>query len=188
MKTTYLLLLVLISYVFQIEDLRAQEYFNCGSDERTMELINKFPEILQKEQELEIFIQKYNKNKKNNKSGQTYVIPVVFHILHEYGTENISDAQVFDAVRVLNEDFSKTNADTSSVIPDFDTIIGNPNIEFRLAQIDPFGNCTNGIDRIYTHKTNEADDLSKLNIWNRSKYLNIWVVKSIGSSGVAGYA
>ena len=95
---------------------------------------------------------------------------------------------MFDAVRVLNEDFSKTNADTSFVIPDFDTIIGNPNIEFRLAQIDPFGNCTNGIDRIYTHKTNEADDLSKLNIWNRSKYLNIWVVKSIGSSGVAGYA
>ena len=71
---------------------------------------------------------------------------------------------------------------------DFDSIIGNANIEFRLAQLDPFGNCTNGIDRIYTHKTNQADDYSKINIWNRSNYLNIWVVKSIGESGVAGYA
>ena len=27
-----------------------------------------------------------------NKSNGTYTIPVVFHILHDYGTENITDA------------------------------------------------------------------------------------------------
>ncbi|MDT8413328.1 MAG: M43 family zinc metalloprotease [Vicingaceae bacterium] len=191
MKTTRLLLLVLISYLFQTVDVKAQHegHFNCSSDEHRLELINKYPDILQKEQELEKFTQEFIKNNKNNKSNQTYVIPVVFHILHEYGSENISDAQVFDAIRVLNEDFSKSNADTSLVIPDFDTIIGKTNIEFRLAQIDAFGNCTNGIDRIHSHLTNNADNESKLNIWDRTKYLNIWVVKSIGDTpGVAGYA
>jgi hypothetical protein len=192
MKTTRLVLLLLISYLFQTVGLKAQqeETFNCGSDEKRMELINKYPDILKKEQELEKFTEEYIKNKKNNKSSnQTYVIPVVFHVLHEYGSENISDAQIFDAIRVLNEDFSKSNADTSLVIPDFDTLIGTPNIEFRLAQIDAFGNCTNGIDRIHTHLTNNADNESKLNIWDRTKYLNIWVVKTIGDTpGTAGYA
>lgn len=192
MKTTRLVLLLLISYMFQTVDLKAQEegHFNCGSDEKRMELINKYPEILKKEQELEKFTQEYIKNKKTNKSGnQTYVIPVVFHVLHEYGSENISDNQIFDAINILNRDYSKSNADTSLVIPDFDTLIGNPNIEFRLAQIDAFGNCTNGIDRIYTHLTNNADNDSKINIWDRTKYLNIWVVKSIGDvPGTAGYA
>lgn len=36
-----------------------------------------------------------------------YTIPVVFHILHLNGSENISDAQVEDAVNNLNIDFSK---------------------------------------------------------------------------------
>lgn len=192
MKITRLVLLLLISYLFQTVDLKAQEegHFNCGSDEKRMELINKYPDILKKEQELEKFTQEFIKNKKNNKSSnQTYVIPVVFHVLHEYGSENISDAQIFDAIRILNEDYSKSNADTSLVIPDFDTLIGKPNIEFRLAQIDAFGNCTNGIDRVYSHLTNNADNDSKIQIWDRTKYLNIWVVKSIGDTpGTAGYA
>ena len=168
----------------------AQNNFNCATDKFYNKLTSQYPEIKKKEQQMEKSTDDYIRNKKitNTKSNQTYVIPVVFHVLHQYGVENISDAQIMDAIRIINEDFSKSNADTASVIPDFDSIIGNANIEFRLAQLDPFGNCTNGIDRIYTHKTNQADDYSKINIWNRSNYLNIWVVKSIGESGVAGYA
>ncbi|MDQ3047750.1 MAG: M43 family zinc metalloprotease, partial [Bacteroidota bacterium] len=56
-------------------------------------------------------------------------------------------------------------------------------------QLDPNGNCTNGIDRIYSHLTSNADDNAKLNQWPREKYLNVWLVKSIGETpGVAGYA
>ena len=39
-----------------------------------------------------------------SRGGGGYVVPIVFHIIHDNGPENISDAQVLDAVRVLNED------------------------------------------------------------------------------------
>ncbi len=117
----------------------------------------------------------------------TYVIPIVFHILHEYGSENISDAQILDQMDILNEDYKMLNADTTDVAAVFKPLIGNANMEFRLAQIDPYGNCTNGIDRIYTQETRFGDDGAKMNPWPRGKYLNVWVVKSM-EGGTAGYA
>jgi len=120
--------------------------------------------------------------------GDKYIIPIVFHIIHNYGPENITDEQIHDAVRILNEDYQKKNPDTASVIPLFQPIIGNCNFEFRLASKDPQGNCTTGIDRIASYKTYQADDQSKLNSWNPAYYLNIWVVNTIGKEGVAGYA
>lgn len=190
MKTQIKIHLILVFLFFQFNTF-AQNHLNCGSSEYRERMIKNHPEIQKNQEQLEKFTENFIRNKKNNKqlkSGQTYVIPIVFHVLHEYGAENISDAQIFDAVRIINEDFSKQNADTSIVIPEFDSIIGKANIEFRLAQIDAFGNCTNGIDRIFSNKTNQADDFSKLNPWDRGKYLNVWVVKSIGDVGVAGFA
>lgn len=116
-----------------------------------------------------------------------YIIPIVFHIIHNYGAENISDAQIIDQVRILNEDFRKLNADTSLVVPGFQGIVADAEIEFRLANLDPNGNCTNGIDRIVSQETYIGDDGSKLNYWPRANYLNVWVVNTI-SSGAAGYA
>lgn len=122
------------------------------------------------------------------RSSTHYVIPIVFHIIHDYGSENISDAQVLDQVAILNRDYAKLNADTANIIPEFQGIASSVDIEFRLASIDPDGNCTDGIDRIASKRTYTADDASKLNPWPRAKYLNVWVVKSIGANGVAGYA
>ena len=39
------------------------------------------------------------------------VIPVVVHVIHRGGPENISDAQVKSQIDVLNRDFRKTNPD-----------------------------------------------------------------------------
>jgi hypothetical protein len=127
-----------------------------------------------------------NYEQKQNRAA-TYTIPVVVHILHTYTQGNISDAQVFDAIRILNEDYQKMNADTSSVVSAFINAIGNASIEFKLARKDPQGNCTNGIDRIYTAKAGFASDEAKINQWDRNKYLNIWVANDI-SNGAAGYA
>ncbi len=118
---------------------------------------------------------------------QAFVLPVVFHIIHDYGAENISDAQVFDALRVLNEDFRKQNADTSLVDPDFVNLVSDSRIQFQLASVDPNGYCTSGIERIPSTRTYMADDLSKLNYWPRNKYINIWVVQSL-ANGAAAYA
>jgi len=111
--------------------------------------------------------------------AQQDTIPVVFHVLHHGGAENISDAQILDAVRILNEDFNKRNADTAQVTPVFQSIIGNAQITFELATIDPQGNPTTGIERIYTsYITAPVADSFYVNQWNPSAYLNIWSVKN----------
>lgn len=70
------------------------------------------------------------------------------------------------------------------------------NIEFRLATKDPLGNCTDGVVRIFTSKTNDANDGTGFkgeSYWNAYSYLNIWVVNNIdmeiqGGGTVLGYA
>ncbi len=108
-----------------------------------------------------------------------YIIPIVFHIMHNYGEENISKDQIVDAVRIMNEYYQKRNADTAQIIPLFQPLIGDVQLEFRLAQIDPQGNCTDGITRHQTYLTNGGNDLLKTIVqWPPDRYLNIWVEKS----------
>ncbi len=196
MKKCILLFHAVFFFCFQNLLTHAQEnYFHCGSSEAVNTILNANPklkqEYLQREAVLAIHDQQsfatgYSENKKE--LLPVYIIPVVFHVIHQGGTENISDEQVIDAVRILNEDYRKLNANAASTVSQFQSIAADCEIEFRLAQKDPNGNCTNGIDRIASNETNNADDGSKLNPWPRDKYLNIWTVKTIGSSGVAGYA
>jgi hypothetical protein len=166
--------------------MNAQEsHFNCGHNQRTQELWAKDPQM--KADYDQLIANARQKKGTGVNAKTTYIIPLVFHIIHEYGTENISDSQVYDEIAVLNRDYRKLNTDLSQAVAGFDTIAGDANIEFRLATIDPYGNCTNGIEHIYSHETNNGDDYSKHNQWHRSKYLNVWVVKSM-KDGVAGYA
>lgn len=178
-------------------------YLPCGTDEAMKASLANDPmlraqyeenERIAEEQDRLAFMQGYPKQNAQRsgdpnsvQSPPTYVIPVVFHIVHDYGSENISDAQVLDQMRILNEDYRKLNADTNLIVSAFTGIADDAEIEFRLAALDPNGNCTNGIDRVASLETYVGDDGSKLNYWTRSKYLNVWVVKAIGS-GAAGYA
>ena len=115
----------------------------------------------------------------------TIIIPVVFHILTQGGVENISKEQVLDALQILNDDFSNRNPDTLDIPIPFSNVRGNPKIEFRLARIDPKGNCTDGIDRIYTPYTygpggtGNHFNLQKLFDWDHKRYMNIYVVNWI---------
>ena len=171
------------------------DYLNCGTTEKLNAIFVANPQLkqeyLQRESELavldqQMYVTGYNQSAKSQ--SVVYIIPVVFHVIHQGGSENISDEQIHDAVRILNEDFRKLNATAANTVSQFQSIAADCEIEFRLAQKDPSGNCTNGIDRIASIETNAADDDAKLNPWPRNKYLNIWTVKTIGSSGVAGYA
>lgn len=163
---------------------------HCGTAERLRELYAKDPQL---ERDQEAFLKNCTRKvtgTTRDGSDTTYIdltIPIVFHIVHEYGSENITDAQVISQVDILNRDYHRLNADTINVHPAFDTLIGKANITFKLANIDPQGNCTNGINHYYSHETRNGDDFSKLNGWPRASYLNVWVVKSM-RDGVAGYA
>jgi PKD repeat protein len=161
------------------------QHFNCGLSKKLQELYASDP-TLEDDQFKMLQNASQIKHEKGLKST-VYTIPVVFHIIHQYGIENISDAQVINQVAILNRDYGLKNADTSDIVPEFKSLRADVSIQFKLATIDPYGNCTNGIEHIYSHETNEGDDNSKLNGWHRDKYLNVWVVNSM-ENGVAGYA
>lgn len=123
-------------------------------------------------------------------SEEIFRIPVVVHIVHMNGPENISDAQVRSQIRVLNEDYRKM-AGTPGAGRGADA-----QIEFFLAKQDPLGNCTNGITRTlspYTyHGPSESlgsteQQLKSLVHWESAQYLNIYLVHSIGIN-VLGYS
>lgn len=172
--------------------LHAQEAdFHCGANEldRMGAVISDHPErlleIAQANAELENFTRNWEGNA--SRDGEGYVIPVVFHIIHINGPENISNEQVYDAVRVMNEDFNKMTPNWSSVQPEFLDVVADMGITFKLAQLDPSGNCTNGITRTVSALTNVGDQSMKNLInWPRNRYLNIWVAANLG--GAAGYS
>ena len=140
-----------------------------------------------------------NPIKKNTSTpkGTVYTVPVVFHVLHMNGVENITDAQINDALAILNIDYRKLNADVASVQSEFQGITADIEIEFALARKAPNGACFTGITRTVTPLTFDGSDgQSQVNavitgndvyqgVWPHDEYLNIYVCSDIG--GAAGY-
>ncbi|HSB93159.1 MAG TPA: hypothetical protein VLC28_08585, partial [Flavitalea sp.] len=77
-------------------------------------------------------------------------IPVVVHIVYNSFSDNISDAQVFSQIAVLNSDFRKLNTDPSLIPVKFQSYAADCQFEFALATMDPSGNPTTGIIRKQT--------------------------------------
>ena len=118
--------------------------------------------------------------------SELYIIPVVFHVIHDNGEENISDAQIFDAMEILNADFRKLNADTGQIVAGFVDIAADIDVEFRLAKRDPQGNCHSGINRLQDPLTYEGNnEMKQLIHWPRESYMNVYVAAS--AAGAAGY-
>ena len=119
-------------------------------------------------------------------------IPVVLHIIHNGDAvgagENISDAQALSQITVFNQDFRRQVG-----TPGFGSGV-DTSIEFCLAQIDPNGNPTNGIDRRQltsaSYTSRAAIETAKAStIWDPTKYLNMWTFRFGGAmAGVLGYA
>ena len=84
-----------------------------------------------------------------SQSGGIITIPVVVHVIHSGQAvgvaPNIVDAQVQSQITVLNQDYRKMVS-----TPGFNSnpVGADVQIEFALAQQDPSGNPTNGIDRV----------------------------------------
>lgn len=163
---------------------RSQHFVPCATDEFHRKLIATHPDLAAAEAEANRQAREELASVMNKKAGIRY-IPVVFHVIHENGVENISEAQMMDALRVMNEDYRKkagTNGGSST-----DALAADMEIEFRLAQYDPNGNKHDGINRIESSLTDNArENVKALSYWDATRYLNIWVVKSIDSDGSAG--
>ncbi|MDO8998768.1 MAG: M43 family zinc metalloprotease [Bacteroidota bacterium] len=128
-------------------------------------------------------------NQSTNKSAAVqYTIPVVFHILHLGGAENISDAAVNAALAQVNSDFAAAGSDANTIFAPFQALYINSDMKFMLAKKDPSGNCTSGIVHRYDSRTNwdRNPPSSAFNpalfagiTWDATKYLNIIIVKNI---------
>ena len=186
--------IILILVCARITGLNAQEsnllnYSNA--DELILrEKVAKDPQLRQLyidfEKQLRLRIAAMKQLKTDTLIDSMRIIPVVFHIIHKGGVENISNDQVRDAVALINIDYNKQNADTASTYAIFKARAANLRIQFRLAKIDPHGNCTDGIEHIYDPETNFAyfPVMSRYS-WSPSKYMNIFSVAFIYPSGMS---
>lgn len=182
-------LLLLSALLVSLNVSFAQQTEPCIAHSIYQEMMARDPQFKANQEALELETQAAPLQAARNAASVPKIIPVVFHIIHEYGTENISRQQCLNQLQILNKDFRRLNADTGNTPAPFKPIAADANIEFRLAQKDPNGICTDGINRLYSPLTNNArDNVKSLIYWPSNKYLNIWVVKSIeNSSGGAGY-
>jgi PKD repeat protein len=196
MKNILLLLILTITLLLKAQkEIPGIDYRTCSTAERYNEIIKKNPAIKILMQQQNQFAQEwtnknYGKTNTSEKKTITYIIPVVWHVIHNDGPENISKATIENEIAQLNEDFQKLNANIVNVHPLFAGITADCEIEFRLARLDPDGNCTEGITRTKSLHTYAMDDpYSVRPSWNTptQKYLNIWQGNKI-SFGAGGYA
>jgi hypothetical protein len=131
-----------------------------------------------------------------NRFPPVLTIPVVVHVIHNGDAlgagENINDAQVFSQIRVMNEDFRRILG-----TPGYNTnaVGADVEVEFCIAQTDPFGQPTNGINRVlrpeasWTSMASIDGTLKPATIWPPNEYLNMWSIRfSGGMAGTLGYA
>ena len=170
----------------------AQSQRTCGTDAYYQEQIKVNPQIELDVNQAKLAAQQWLKNNPASKKAVLRTIPIVFHVVYENATENISDAQVLSQLDILNLDYRKLNADTGSVPSAFKSIAADSEIEFCIAVRDPSGNPTTGITRTATTVNSFSSVSPKSNAsggkdpWPRNDYLNFWICDLGG--GLLGYA
>ncbi len=164
------------------------------------------------EQLFQTKITEYKNNLATSRIQQTnYVIPVIVHIIHNGGNENISKEQVRRQIQILNDDFEgKGFGYQNYSVPNDWPLIANTGITFCLAKQTPNGGLLQeeGIERINisannwrnpnTITTDNAlinyfdDTIKPASYWDPSRYLNIWIADfnnaSSGTGILNGYA
>lgn len=191
-QLTQFALLVVVMLLFSFNKISAQHHI-CGTDHYYEHLSQEQPQIWNRLDS--VWSISDGPLEQNRSTRNNHIIPVVVHVIHDGDVGNISYEQVEDGIAVLNEDFRRTNADASSTRPEFQSVAADSEIEFRLATIDPNGDCTNGVVRVdaaeFTYNAN--NNVKSLSNWPSDMYLNVWLVESIqnftGSGGIIlGYA
>lgn len=169
----------------------------CTQHKKMMELM-KNPAYMKIHMADQAILKRAEEDLKNNKQqGTVYTIPVVFHVLHSNGVENISRDQIMSSLDILNRDYRLQNTDANSVVSTFAGMPADIEIEFALATKAPNGTCFSGITRTVTPLTFDGSDgQDQVNAvvsgndvyngnWAPNKYLNIYICDEIG--GAAGY-
>jgi len=144
-----------------------------------------------------------NRGNRFARNVENVIIPVVFHYFYdecapghpsyETGPPQIYTNERFEnAVRILNEDFSGVTSANDPDVGAFNIPQRGSRISFRLAEVDPEGNPTNGINMVRNGLTyagvGDQPDLREVIQWPRNTYFNIYVVERVNSSFSSGIA
>ncbi|WP_445722349.1 M43 family zinc metalloprotease [Flavobacterium sp.] len=176
----------------------AQSTHHCRAQEENAAFYKKNPKALKEHQQFETFTKNYAKNNSNNKAGESYTVPVVFHIYGDVQSgKTVTYNKIATALNVLNDDFNGLNSDYNTVEPFFQARRSTMNIQFKLAKIDPNGGSTSGV---IFHPTRNGygngggyDNQIAADAWDNKKYMNVYIQNdlyndgSLTNSGVAWY-
>jgi hypothetical protein len=185
--------LLSILFMMSIFSMSVMAQHSCAHTEQRKKMQKEHPELIPAQEARRQFLENFTHNFSANQSVQSSVnllIPIVFHVVHDNGVENISDAQIHESIVQLNEDYAAVNPELVDVHPNFTDLVANVGFEFRLAQLDPNGEPTTGINRIQSELTYNGSDiaLKQMIQWDPTMYLNIWVVYSSNGSNGSAFA
>jgi Pregnancy-associated plasma protein-A/Secretion system C-terminal sorting domain len=168
---------------------------HCETDAVYNQAVRKYPVIKDVEkqlaQQMENYIKTLSKKQFAKTTADTILyVPIVFHVIHTYGSEYVTDNEIYKCVSDINLMYNKQNPDTSAVIAPFKKWIGKANIKFVFPTKDPQGNPTNGITRRFSYMATNAGDLAKFDQWAPDSYMNVWIVNKFSSdhASAAAYA
>ncbi len=167
---------------------------NCGTMDNLQRLKTEDPGLQARMQQIETATNAFiAANQGQNTTNAIVTIPVVFHVVYSSTAQNISDAQCQAQLDQLNLDYARLNADRTNTPSVWQGISANTNIQFCMAQRDPNGAATTGIERRSTTVTSFStnDNIKRtanggMNAWPAGSYLNIWTGNLGG--GLLGYA
>jgi len=164
----------------------------CGTDELDAYLKRTNPTYAAERQKFEDYIYKKISHQNNARfesygcpvGGPLYTLPVVFHIIDTSSTTIATNTQITQALKYLNDAWRRVIGDGADM-----------QIQFALAQRDPFGNATTGKERLngrnvtgYLQRGVFADsnrflvnwqEITNLSYWPRDQYINIYIVSKI---------
>jgi PKD repeat protein len=191
----YSLLLFCVSVFFIFQDSIAQTTAPCATDQVMEQLFQQKPALYQlwqaqnKALEQKALQTGTSLNKTSEDVIPSYIFPVVVHVVHQNGVEKISRLRIKNQIAAMNRDFRKLPGTIG-----FGSGV-DMNIEFCLATIDPNGQPTDGIVYVESPATNLGQfsdaQLKSVSRWDPSMYMNIYVVRNIGSDNgftTLGYA
>ncbi|MBI3133787.1 MAG: T9SS type A sorting domain-containing protein [Bacteroidetes bacterium] len=137
------------------------------------------------------------------KTPGTNTISVIFHVVYNTPSENVSNGLIMQVFNDLQEDYQLLNADAVNARTGFGFVPADANINFCLATQTPAGAPLTevGVERVsttevwYDSDNGEENKMKSAitggaNIWDRNKYLNVWIcdISNGAGSGTAGYA
>jgi hypothetical protein len=125
-------------------------------------------------------------------------IPVVLHVFHPQGSAGVPMSQINYAMNDLNITYAGADVDYTTVNPAFASVKSYTKFRWKLAQVDPKGNPTTGVEYYQDKQSGFGNGTGydreiRTCAWDNLKYFNIYVMNDLycdnvtNNSGVCWY-